>query len=422
MTTRQKLEVRASEIRQRLNEISGLQDDGLTDEVRSEADALQIEYRDTETKLRAAIVAESEEARQAAEENGIVLDAEARERLELRSKVRVLDYVHAALRGRSIGGAAAEYSDAESAGGDIPIQLFEPDPREARSEDRAATEAPGTVGVMMAPIQPAVFAPSIASGMGIDMPAVGSGTFGQARINASLTAGAHGKGEDAAATAATFAVATATPKRVSAALEFVAEDVASAGVSNFEAALRQNLSMALSAELDDQLINGDGQGNNLSGLFHALGAQPDDDVVLTFAHGIEKLANLVDGLWATEVGQIRQLVGVASYRMAAHLVTAAATGDVTLSQFLRRESGGFSTNARMPEASAGANSKQDGLAFRTGRSGMRTAVSPHWGRIGITDIYSGAARAETRVVFHVLLGDVLVIQPGAYSRTRYKLT
>ena len=42
MTNAQKLEVRASEIRQRLNEISGLEGDKLTDEIRSESDTLQI--------------------------------------------------------------------------------------------------------------------------------------------------------------------------------------------------------------------------------------------------------------------------------------------------------------------------------------------------------------------------------------------
>ena len=62
MTARQKLEVRASEIRQRLNEVAGLEGDGLTDEIRTESDGLQTEYRDVETRLRAAIVAESEEA------------------------------------------------------------------------------------------------------------------------------------------------------------------------------------------------------------------------------------------------------------------------------------------------------------------------------------------------------------------------
>lgn len=419
MKKSQRLELRASEIRQRLNEISGVEGDDLTDEIRSEADTLQSEYRDVETRRRAAIVAEAEEEREAAEEDGIVLDSEMRERLDLRGKARLTDFVLAALRGRRLDGASAEYAEAEGAGGDIPVSLFEPDPRDTGTEERATTGAPGTVGVNMAPIQPAVFAPSIAASMGIDMPSVASGTFGQARINVSLTAAAKAKGADTEATAATFAVATATPKRISAALEFVAEDVASAGVSNFEAALRENLSMALSAELDDQFINGDGQGNNLQGLFAAIGAATPDDKLLDFGEGVGKLADLVDGLFATEVSQVRQIVGLDTYRLASRTVTQAATGEVTLAEYLRRVSAGFSTNERMPAIAPA--KKQSGLAYRTGRSGMRTAVSPHWGRIGITDMYSGAGRAETRVIFHVLLGDVLVIQPKAYAHTQYQV-
>ena len=58
MTNSQRLTIRASEIRQRLNTISGLEGDALTDEVRAEETALQTEYRDTETKLRAAIASD----------------------------------------------------------------------------------------------------------------------------------------------------------------------------------------------------------------------------------------------------------------------------------------------------------------------------------------------------------------------------
>ena len=429
MTNAQKLEIRASEIREKLNELSGL--DELTEEQKTEADGLGKEYRDVETRRRAAIVAEEEEERKAKEEAGVVLDSETREKLELRSKVRVWDFVEAALGGRVLAGEAAEYSASEGAGGQIPVALFESDPREVReapqrkafrTEDRAVTSAPGTVGVNMAPIQPAVFAPSIARTMGIDMPMVGSGTFGQARINQSLTAGAHGKGDDATATTATFTISTATPKRVSARLEFLAEDVASAGVANFESALRQNLTMALSAELDDQLINGNGSGNNLEGLFHVLTNPAADGTELTFAHGVGKLANLVDGLWAMNVRNIRQIVGVDTYRKAASLLNptaGAGVGNRTLADYLNDRSGGFVTNSRMP---ATASMKQQGLAFRSGRSGMRTAVAPHWGRIGITDVYSGSARAETAVTFHVLIGNVLVIQPGAYAQTEYKVS
>ena len=84
MTNAQKIRLRLSQVRQRLNEISGLEGDDFTDEIRSEAQALQTEYRDLEARHQAVIVAEGEgETRANGSED---LDAEARERLELRSQ------------------------------------------------------------------------------------------------------------------------------------------------------------------------------------------------------------------------------------------------------------------------------------------------------------------------------------------------
>ena len=56
-----KVALRMSEVRQRLNEIAGLSDGDLTDEVRSEADKLGTEYSDLEVRNRAALVGESTE-------------------------------------------------------------------------------------------------------------------------------------------------------------------------------------------------------------------------------------------------------------------------------------------------------------------------------------------------------------------------
>ena len=435
MLESQKLELRASEIRERLNEISGLEGDALTADIRAEAGNLHAEYGEVETRRRAAIVAEDEAEERAKAEAGIELDSETRERLELRRKVRALDFLQAAIRGRQVDGAASEYSEAEGAGGDIPLALFEPDPREVReAEERAVTGAPGTVGVNMAPIVPFVFARSIAGAMGIDMPMVKSGTFGQARISTALTAGARTKGAAQAATAAAFAVGTATPKSVSAALEFLAEDVASAGHGNFEAALRDNLQMALSAELDNQFINGNGTAPNLRGILAALADPTAASDVLTFDSGIITAAGLVDGLWAEELGQVRQIVGVDTFRKMAvtfqpgklvsngtapaNSVGAATDGPMSLADWLKANTDGLRTNLRMP---APATNVQAGIAFRTGRAGMRTAVSPHWGRISITDVYSGATKAQTTVALHILVGDVIVVQPGAYAQTSYKV-
>ena len=131
MTNAQKLTIRASEIRQRLNEIAGLEGDALTDEVRSEETALQTEYRDTETRLRAAIAAEPDPETRVEE-----LDAEARERLELRSKATLGGFLLAAMQGRVPAGAEAEYAAAfDAKPGHVPLDLWEGD-RPAPTEER----------------------------------------------------------------------------------------------------------------------------------------------------------------------------------------------------------------------------------------------------------------------------------------------
>ena len=138
MTNRQKLEIRSSEIRQRLNEVSGLEGDALTDEIRSESDTLQTEYRDVETKLRAAIVADggSEDTQ------GNEVDAEQRERLELRGRSRVSSFVTAAVHGRTVDGVEAECSAAFGCPGAVPLAMFER--AGPVDEHRAVTPGPAT--------------------------------------------------------------------------------------------------------------------------------------------------------------------------------------------------------------------------------------------------------------------------------------
>ena len=78
MTNSQRLAVRLSEIRQRLNEIAGLKGDAFTDEIRQESDKLQADFRDKETQYRAAVIAEGEtERRAAADGEGAELRAHA---------------------------------------------------------------------------------------------------------------------------------------------------------------------------------------------------------------------------------------------------------------------------------------------------------------------------------------------------------
>ena len=411
-----KLQIEQSEVRQKLNDLLS-KDDRSADES-AELESLTKRAQAIEPELRAALVLASDDDGETKPNGGDTLDAETRERLELRGRCSVSRYVEAALRGRLVNGAEAEYMQAEGVDG-IPLALFdEPESREVRAD--AVTGTPATTGVNLQPIRPAIFAASIAGRLGIDMPRVASGTYAEARIDTSLTAEAKAKGGAAESTAVTFTVSTATPKRVSGRLGIQIEDIASIGASNFESALRQNLMLVMSDELDDQIINGDGQAPNLSGLFKALTDADAPADVATFDAFAAAVADGIEGLWAATTKDVAIVVGPDTYKLSAKTFQASDTykGELSAARYLRQESAGWWTNKRMPDAAANV---QKAIMHRAGRTGIRTAVCPHWGALSVDDVYSGSASGTRYVTFHVLLGDVLVIQPGAYSEVAFKL-
>ena len=55
MLDSQRLSIRLSEIRERLNEILVLEGDAYTDEVKTEEKTLQVEHRDAEQKYRSSV-------------------------------------------------------------------------------------------------------------------------------------------------------------------------------------------------------------------------------------------------------------------------------------------------------------------------------------------------------------------------------
>ena len=235
MTTAQKLQIRASEIRQRLNAIAGMDD--LTDEVRQESDRLTGEFRDTETKLRAAIIAEGDEAERRAA--GLdTEDAEQRERRELRGRARLSRYVSAAIERRGVNGAEAEYSAACQTGDQVPIELFggtaeqraaEWRARQSGSvEHRAVTPGPADADVQQnqAPIVPAIFDRSVAGFLGVEMPTAKVGISSFPVLSTSLTAGIVAEDAAAAETAGAFVVKDADPRRLTGALKIRREDAA----------------------------------------------------------------------------------------------------------------------------------------------------------------------------------------------------
>ena len=249
MTESQKIELRRSKVRERLGAIQKLEGDAYTAEIKTEESGLQDEYTTLEVRHRTAIIADDKALDDAKGEAGEP-DAEKRERIELRSKAKLGVFMKAALTGRMVTGAEAELQAASGIDG-IPMELWDvPTPAEQRNaEHRAITPAPGTTGINLDPIRPAVFAPSIADKLQIEMPRVASGTYATGTISSTagsvLTADAVAESAEVPQTAGAITVGMATPKRVGASLGLTLEDIASIGTANFESLLRQNISMVL---------------------------------------------------------------------------------------------------------------------------------------------------------------------------------
>ena len=431
MTKSQKLQVEQSTKRQAINTLLGK--DELTGEERSELESLTGRMQQIEVEYRAAVVAEDADldARRAEAGDG---DAETRERVELRSKARLTEFLLARAQGRMVSGAEHELCAAAGVSG-IPLELWDTPQPERRSgaEQRAVTPAPGTVGINLDPIRPAVFANSIAPRLGIEMPRVASGTYASGTITGSQSAAALAKSGAAVGAVGAITVQTASPKRVSARLELTLEDIAAVGQANFESILRQNLSMALADALDDQIVNGSGTAPNLAGMFQRLTdptAAPT--AVADFDTFIGAFAGGVDGLWANTVQDVAIVCGVETYRLSAQTFRDIATADLgaeTFASYAMRLFGGWWTNSRMPAGATfmSVDNVQQAILYRKGRSmeggsmGMRTAVCPHWGEVSIDDVYSGSASAERYFTMHVLLGDTIIVQPDAYAQVAFQV-
>ena len=422
MTTKQKrlqTERKLIEHRRRLNELALKPEP--TAEERTERDRLLTECRDLDAKLLECMDAEAEEAE--ASEHREELDAEEVERRQLRSRASLGRYLASALRGVEPSGAEAEFRDACKVAG-IPTDLWERDRPRVEHRADAATPIPASgTGVTVAPIQPFIFAPSIAPMLGIEMPGVGSGAYSEMRISTALTA----------APVALTAV-TANPRSIRGRLTLAVEDVAQVGTESFEASLRQNLSSVMSDALDNQVLNGDGSSSNISGLIAQLADPTNPTDVADFDAFVALFADHIDGLWASRLRDVAAVVNVDAYRLSAttfrdrsidvstpadEVRAAVSLGDTSFADYAAEKTGGWWTNKRMP---ATASTIARCVVHRKGR-GLRTACLPQWGSLSIDDIYTSAARGERHFTVNMLVGDkVLLVQPDAYALAELKVS
>ena len=427
MTDSQKIELRRSKVRERLGEIQKLAGDAYSDAVKAEERALQDEYTDMEQRARSAIIAEDKVLDDAKGEAGEG-DAEHRERVELRSKARLTNYVVAILEGRDAQGAEAELRKAAGIRGHgIPLELFDTPTPEQRADAPSLSPSAGT-GVNLHPLFPSIFARSVIPRMGVSMPRAPSGTFATGTVMTDLTAAAKAKGAAQESTAAVITTKTTQAHRISARLSLQIEDIVTIGVGNFESILRSNLSLALSAKLDDLGLNGTGQGANPQGLLSQLTDPANPSDVVDFDAFVSLVAGGIDGgPWAEDMTAVKVLVNAATMRKAETTFQSATNykGETSAAAYLRANSGGFMSSSRMPAA---ASNIAQCLRYRAGTMGLNgvnavtTALCPVFAELAIDDIFTDSASGTRHFTMHTLIGDVLITQADAYERVDLKVS
>ena len=375
MTILQKLQLRQSEIREKLNTLLGL--DTRTEEQNTELTELTGEGQAIEPEIRAAIVA-APDPEEVTTPTG---DPEQRERLELRGKARVTDFIVARLRGQPVTGASLEYSQAEGCEGAIPPSLL----REPETRADAATLAPATHPTMPNQIQGYAYPPPIHEYVGVQVVPQAEGDAAYPVVSTALTGGmvAAGVAGDSAAAALTITKHVAD-RRLQTRLTLRREDLAA--YSQTEAAWKMNLVQEQAATLDVQVLSGDDSSPNLDGLQHQV-IVTAESTSTTFDLAVGKVAGLVDGLYAPDLKAIRLVVNpaVAAWMMKSFRSTAAVGGvNETLWSYLSRELGGLRASKRMP---ASASNVAWCLAHRMGVQGQLGVVTS-WGGVTIEDVFS----------------------------------
>ena len=234
MTNSQRLTIRSSEIRARLNELSGLEE--LDEAERSELDSLSQTYKDTEAQLRVALLSEGETERRAL---ATAPDAKVRERAQLLERANVGMIFDAALEQRQTDGAERELqTEYGLQANQIPLAMLE-------VRATATANAPANVGQNQAEIVPVVFPQSATAFLGVDLPIVGVGEVVYPVMTAPTShADSVAENTEVTDTTATFSADVLSPGRVQRSFTYSREDAAK--FAGMDAALRTNLQAGLS--------------------------------------------------------------------------------------------------------------------------------------------------------------------------------
>ena len=387
MTILQQKLIRQSELRESINSLLG--NDSRTDEQQGELEKLTSEGQNLEPEIRAAIVAEHDPETTITKTG----DPEQRERLEIRSKTGLADFLSAAAGGREVSGAAKEYAASVGCSplNRLPLDIF----GNGQPETRAVTTGPAVDGPVETAV-PYVFQRSAAESLGIQMPTHGAGAVQVPRVTTAPPADVLAKDAAAPSTAAVIALDSQTPKRISGQFQLRSEDLAV--YPALEEVLGESIRGSLSNELDNEVFNGSATG--LNGLLLQAADVAVAGTVESYASGIGRFAELVDGQHAYSLADLRCVVGPSTYAKYMGLIS----DGVPLGDYLESKLGSFRVSNRMPAVAA--KGQKGIVTLNGGPSPIRVYV---WNALEIVrDPYSGAGAGKVTLTATALVSEVYV--------------
>ena len=383
MTPTQKIQLRMSELRQKINDMPEIRVD--------DADKLAVrqklvdELKAQEVELRAAIEAD----------DAANTTSESREWADVSGRFDLGEMFTNVIEHRASAGAIGEVQSERGLGAnDIPTEML--------MEKRVVTPAPANVGRTQTEITGFVFPQSVAAFMGIQSPIVPVGDTAFPVLTSDPAAGVPAENASQSETTGSFTADVLTPGRIQASFFWSREDAQRmAGMGD---ALREALQSGLADKLDKEILQGaEGLLTGTKLANHAAAAAS------TYANYVaELLYARVDGRYAFDLSDIRVVMGSDTFGNAATKLP--ADGEQNALARIRSDSGGVRVSANVPAA----NGMKQNAVVRLGQ--RRDMVAPVWGGVTlIPDEITLAKKGQIQLTA-VMLHAVKILRVGGFYK------
>ena len=399
MTRLQQIQIRQSELRSKLKTQLDTPTEHRSETFQSDLDVTSKELNGLESEYRATLLVEGEPD----VTTRATATPEGKELRSLIDKANIGHIFESALQMRSIDGPERELQQHFGLPfNSIPLELLE--------TRAAATFGSGDEEGTARPVVPQLFPMSVAEFAGVSIEQV---PFGQA-LYPVLTTGADAKtpaqGAASAETTGVFGITTLTPKRIQAGFSFQVEDAAV--FSFMPDALRMNLSDALQAELDKQILVRSGDG------LLDFGTDPSTPgAATTQAAYLAALFEAVDGLYANMASEVRMVVGSGANGAYQHMGATfrGNNSDDNLVTLWNNLSGGLRVSGHVPGYSS---NHQEAVVIKG--PPRRNCVAALWQGVQlIEDRITKAAEGEVKLTA-IMLYDMAVLRESGYKRHRFR--